>query len=145
MPQLYSRKKTTSKTSNFSDLIRFLFSFICKIKQLSYFVISMPQFSMYSFSIWIIKKPSKHFIYLSQFSLYSYLFPNLDTVLNVLFRCFHSLCVLIYLQNKTTSKTRSFSFLVYFVFKIICKIKQLSKLFLCLKSLFSFLFFFFFF
>jgi len=70
----------------FSTSIRFVFFYICDIRELLKRVISLPKLSL-------------HF----------YLFADLDIVINALFICLNSLCILFYLILKRASKTRYFS------------------------------------
>ena len=83
----------TFKMRYFSAPIRFVFFFICNVRELLKRVIS-----------------------LRQFSLYSHLFADKAFVLNAVFLCLNSLCILFYLQWKRSSKTRYFSAAILFVF-----------------------------
>ena len=149
---------------NFSASCRFVFFFICNVRELLKHVISLPQFSLFSylfadsdtfemryfsapirfvfFCICNVRELLKRVISLLQISLYSYRYADTEIVSNALFFSLNSLCILFYLHDKRAPKLRYFSAAILFVFLSICRFRHCIK---CVISqpqfaLYSFLF-----
>ena len=105
---LYLQLKKASKTRYFSAKILFVFPSILRFRYRFKCVIFQPQFALYSFLICNIRELLKRVISLPKFSFFSYLFADSNMVLNALFVCLNSLCILFNLQDKRASKTGYF-------------------------------------